>query len=200
MSDRRARATGRMGARRGDRYAQIPGQVQRSLAYRSVPDSAKVVLVALAAQFSGSNNGDLSLPFSEAKDLGVSTKAKLYSGLALLELVGLIRKTRQGGKQPLGCTLYALTWRELPPSDKYDLGIKASRVPTNEWAHWTPPANWREIIRQVVNKQRGRGSRQIATAAAQSRFGEPTLPRGKTCTDQRGGKIPVPRGVTAETK
>lgn len=167
-SNRRARAKGRRGSRHVGTYAMLPNEVLRSVAYRVLPDSAKSVLVALAAQYRGNNNGDLSLVSSMASDYGITYRSKLFAGLELLLEVGLVVKTRQGGKSPMGCTLYALTWWGIHPSDKYDAGIKVSSKPTHLWANWVKPPDWKKRCQAIKNKQRGRGERQRAVAAIAS--------------------------------
>ena len=46
-------------------------EVMSSAAYNAQPDYAKVVLFALAGQFRGGNNGNISLVMRDAKALGV---------------------------------------------------------------------------------------------------------------------------------
>lgn len=103
----------RLRTSRGERYALVPEEVMNSVAYAAMPDYGKTVMFALACRYHGHNNGDLSLPFSEARELGVAYQWKLYAGLQLLRKSGLVELTRQG-KLERGtkvCSLYSLTWR-----------------------------------------------------------------------------------------
>lgn len=120
----------------------IPRDVWLSEACRTLPYYARVVLIAVAFQYAGKNNGDLSMPWSVALTFGVRSKEHLVDSLRMLLERGLILKTRQGGKRPLGPTLYALTW--LPIDDlgnKIDMG--PTRDASNDWETWSsaPPGD-----------------------------------------------------------
>lgn len=127
-----------------------------SPAYVVQPDWAKVVLFALAARFNGRNNGDLSLTFSDAKALGVVAQWKLYAGLRLLEHACLIVCTRRGRVErgTKVASLYGVTWRGIEPSEKHDVPV-SSPLPSNAWARWQAPADWREIVKAVQRSNRG---------------------------------------------
>jgi hypothetical protein len=141
--DKRARATGRRGARDEGVYAQIADEVLRSHAARAMPDYAIRALVMMAAQYRGTNNGDLAVTSRMAVEYAVP-EWKLRAGLALLELSGLVELTRQGhlanGKGV--CSLYALGWRPIDPSEKYDIPMVCERPAPNRWATWTKPIDW----------------------------------------------------------
>lgn len=131
--DKRGRATGRLGVRKGDRYALIPVDVIASEAWATLSGSASRVLIALAAQYHGANNGRLTLPYSVAKGLGVRSKGMLIGGLDELEQRGLVELTRQGGLPPLGCSWYALGWKAIDADEAR--GITPLPAP-NRWASW----------------------------------------------------------------
>jgi hypothetical protein len=162
---KRGRSVGKLGVERGERYALIPEEVQESIAYQALPDWAKVVLVALACRYNGFNNGDLSLPFSEAKRLGVSAQWKLYAGLRLLERADLIVCTRRGRLErgTKLASLYALTWRGINAPGgggvQFDPGVVASPIPSNAWAKWEKPADWSAIVKAVRRANHGRATK-----------------------------------------
>ena len=118
------------------RFAMIPQDVWLSEACLTLPYYARVVLIAIAFQYAGRNNGDLSMPWSVAVRFGIRSKEHLVDALRLLLERGLIVKTRQGGRRPLGPTLYAVTWLPID-----DLGTKINMGPTrqasNDWATWS---------------------------------------------------------------
>lgn len=159
---------------RGERYALIPREVLESIPYCSLTDWARTVLVALLAQFNGFNNGMLALPFSQAKLLGVSHQWKLYAGLRLLVATDLIACTRQGRleagtKLP---SLYAMTWRGIDePKDglTYDAGRGACPLPSNAWARWAKPQDWRDYCRKVARENHGRGKNPVSTTRGYGR-------------------------------
>jgi hypothetical protein len=140
----------------------VPEEVLTSDACRHLPHYAFRTLVAIAAAYNGLNNGDLSIPLKRARDHGLS-EWQLYAGLDLLQRVGLILKTRQGGKHPMGCSLYALQFRDIDESSKYDAGITHG-LPPNRWAKWQVPSAWRAEVKAVEDRVRGRGSRERARA------------------------------------
>lgn len=159
--DRRVRATGRRGSRGGELHAQILLEVMESPAYRSVPDYARSVLWAVCAQFRGNNNGNLSLTAAEAARLGVESVWKLRAGIRILVETGLLEVTRQG-KYSHGkgiCALYALTWREVSPTNEAYPPIIVTRPPSNAWAKWQKPHDWAVFERMI--RQRARGSRRL---------------------------------------
>lgn len=125
----------------GEHYAMIPVEVMASAAMLSLPNFARWVLMAIAAQYRGNNNGDLALTWKIARAFGIGSKEHLVQALAFLLERGLIVKTRQGGKRPLGPTLYAITWKPIDDitdkSGNRKIDIGPTVVPSNEWARWS---------------------------------------------------------------
>lgn len=174
---------------RGEHYAQLTVDVMESPAYVSLPHYARSVLLLLASKYRGNNNGDLSLTKRDA----IKSRIRNWewaSGLELLQMVGLIAKTRQG-KVLEGdgvCTLYRLTWRDLDPRDKYDNPTVMQQPPTHEWALWKCPDDWQAVLRKSRYKAQGKSlqSKPLETAAQIARLrgdkktpvqtGEPSQP------------------------
>lgn len=132
--NRRVRATGK-GA--GERFAALPVSVLTSPAVAMLSVATRWVLVALAAQFSGSNNGALSLPAAAAAKFGIKSRDTLYSGLARLCERGLAIQTDPGSYQPPRPARYAVTWRPLDDTP-YTTG---TRTASHDYRAWTPPKN-----------------------------------------------------------
>lgn len=143
----------------GEHFAMLPRAVLESDAYRYLPDWAKSVVTALAGQFRGSGNGDLSLTWQEAKTLGVSNEWKLRAGIKLAERTGLCVLTRPGGnvaggeKKP---NLYALGWLPIQHSEKYQTPPGTLLKAPNEWATWKRPDNWLDQIEAERLKAQGK--------------------------------------------
>jgi hypothetical protein len=158
--DKRARATGRRGARDEGVYAQIADEVLRSHAARAMPDYAIRALVMMAAQYRGTNNGDLAVTSRMAVEYGLP-EWKLRAGLTLLELSGLVELTRQGhianGKGM--CSLYAIGWRPINPSEKYDIPMVCERPAPNRWATWGEPPDWPSTERDRRRAAQGNRNR-----------------------------------------
>lgn len=159
--DKRSRATGRLGMRRGERYALVPEEVLQSQAFKALPHYAVRVLLAIAAQFNGSNNGSLALTAAQGRRYGIDRK-HLFAGLELLQLAQFIAKCRQGGMKPLGVTRYAVTWRGIDPGE-FDSGVAPCPIPSHAWARWTPPGSWREVQKVVLARARGRPAKNRST-------------------------------------
>lgn len=121
----------------GKHFAQIPDEVLKSDAQKNLPNYAVRVLVAIAAQFRGNNNGDLAMTWAIARTYGIDSKKQLNASLVMLLEHGLIEKTRQGGKKPLGPCLYAVTWQPINDlRGKIEKG--ATTTASNAWATWSP--------------------------------------------------------------
>jgi hypothetical protein len=130
----------------GNHFAQVPVEVLTSAACCALRNYAFRVLIAIAAQYRGNNNGDLAMTRATARSFGVSSQEHLVKSLARLLECGLIQKTRQGGKKPLGPSLYAVTWQPIDDlRGKIESG--ATTAPTNAWARW--PTS------QALNKSSG---------------------------------------------
>lgn len=188
--------------RTGQDYAQIMGEVLRSKAYRCMPDYAARVLFALACQYRKTNNGNLSLISSVAKDFGIGAEWKLRAGLQLLERVGLVEVMRRGhilGGKGI-CSLYALGWRQIDPCAAYDLPIVIAQRAPNRWAAWETPADWPRQLQEVQRKHKGeRRTWSQTTKNAHPRRGEQAVPdvgsekpQSRTRRGERVSRFPVP--------
>lgn len=135
----------------------IPCEVLESGAYRVLPDYAVRVLVALASEYRGTNNGNLSLTAKRARALGVPAAWQVTAGLDLLRQVGLVRRTREGKfKHGRGvAALYALEWLPTDPTPQaYPPIIARSNAP-NSWARWIKPADWTGLKRAIRRRCKG---------------------------------------------
>ncbi len=88
-------------------------------AYHSLGPWACKLLLDIGGQYNGSNNGDLSIPFSRMSKCGWNSRTTLWRALKELVAAGLVHVTRQGRK-PKICHLLALTWLPLNTSRKFD--------------------------------------------------------------------------------
>jgi hypothetical protein len=92
------------------------------------------LLVLLAAEFTGSNNGALGLTRQQARERGVRSADAHSRGLAELEKRGLIVMTAQAARNPSRPTQYALTWRPLNDTKH----TSATRTPSFDYRTWAP--------------------------------------------------------------
>ena len=118
------------GRRKSPSFTMLRHDVMDSPNYRALSHRAVRLLMDIARQYNGSNNGDLCATFSLMKGRGWSSKDQLFKALDELEHCGFILKSRQGGRHQ--CNLYALTWFNIDEcKGKHEL--QASNSPPNNW-------------------------------------------------------------------
>jgi hypothetical protein len=102
-------------------FASVPRYVIDTPAYKSLRGNSVKLLVLLASQYKGKNNGDLIITHSFYKTFFKSSQT-MYAARDELEQQGFIATNAYGGMSYGGCkqpSLYALTW--LPVDDFLDL-------------------------------------------------------------------------------
>ena len=104
-NERRRRIKGRQTT---NSFLGLPHHVLDHDNFRTLSPKATKLLIDIAAQYRGNNNGDLSATLSLMRERGWNSSDQLDK--AKKELVGkdVIRVARQGGLNK--CNLYALTW------------------------------------------------------------------------------------------
>ena len=112
-------------------FLRLPHHVLQHETFKTLSTRANKLLIDIAAQYRGNNNGDLSATLSLMRDRGWKSSDQLDK--AKKELVGkdVIRVARQGGRNK--CNLYALTWFPIDEC-KGKLDIASTT---------TAPVNWR---------------------------------------------------------
>ena len=99
--------------------------------YRCLSSSARSLLIDIASQYNGKNNGDLSAAWKIMKPKGWRSEATLDRAKKELLAAEFIAQTRQG-RLPNLCTLYGVTWMALNPNSKLDVGPNG--FPHGAWA------------------------------------------------------------------
>jgi len=139
MTEKRQRIKGR---KEKGRFTGIPHVVLDSRDYRRLSGTATKVLMMLCRQHNGYNNGDLSAPFSSAKQWGIGSQTTLSKALRELQAANLILRTRDPRRlrnNPQGqCSLFAMTWNNID-----ECGSKLDVSPTQ-----TPPRKFGNEDRQ----------------------------------------------------
>ena len=77
-------------------FAGIPRIVMRNQDYINLPSTAKVLLVELAYQYRGTNNGDLTTAWGVLNKRGFKSKATLSRATKALREANMIIQTRKG--------------------------------------------------------------------------------------------------------
>lgn len=135
-----SKASKRSGSRQ--RFAGIPHAVMETDKYRSLNGWAIKMLLELSKQYCGpgTNNGDLSLPYTKARELGWRSSGTLLRAERDLRANGFIIRTRVGGLHK--CNLYALAWQ--PIDECIDRNTGLSKLDP----HWKPtrqaPGTWKD--------------------------------------------------------
>jgi hypothetical protein len=136
----------RAGKRSPERFARIPHSVLESEAVTTLHHAAFRILVILASQYWGGNNGALALTEVAARPHGFHGRDTLYRSLRELESRGLIVCTRRGMKIKNSFTLYALGWEEIHNREGKPLEKPEARNNTR-WLNWkASPAAPKEKI------------------------------------------------------
>lgn len=102
---KRAKLTGKGGPAS---FISMPHYVLNSDEFAALTGNELRMLMELARQYKGNNNGDLTAMREQLVARGWKSHQTIDAQLAKLERKGWIVKTRQGGKR-IGCTLYAVT-------------------------------------------------------------------------------------------
>ena len=125
---KRTRMTGR-GATHS--FLALPHHLLASDEFGALSGNAVKVIVELASQYKGKNNGDLSAPWSRMYRRGWRSKSTLWNAIKEAIDAGFIEQSRQGSRRHV-CTLYAITWKSIDECAG-KLQIAATTVPSNAW-------------------------------------------------------------------
>ena len=116
-------------------YAGIPRRVIEHQDYKSLSGNAVKLLVILAYQFRGRNNGDLTAAWGFAKNHGFNSQATLNRATHELIDAHLIIRTREGVfLNPGGrCALYALSWEPINECIGKNLEVRDTTKPPRQF-------------------------------------------------------------------
>ena len=116
-------------------FFSIPHTVLSSLAYTSLSAKSTKLLLDIGFQFRGINNGALVITWDVMRRRGWKSKETLERAQAELEDRGLIKKTRQGGRN--WPNYWALTFRPVNECDG-SLEVRPTHTASNEWRKRQP--------------------------------------------------------------
>jgi hypothetical protein len=110
---------------RGSKYSEpfvgIVRSVFDSPAFLTLSPHACKLLLELAGQYKGDNNGNLTVAWSIVSKRGWKSRTTLWRCKSELIQAGFVYVTRKG-HMPSTCELLALTWFPLDVSPKFDEG------------------------------------------------------------------------------
>jgi hypothetical protein len=124
---KRAKQTGRG---RTPPFLLLRHDITSSPEWAALSPKAVKLLIEIASQFRGYNNGDLSAPWSKMKLRGFRSPQTLHNAKQELIAAGFIVVTKQGGMH--GCTLFAVTWLSIDEC-KGKLDCAPEKVASNAW-------------------------------------------------------------------
>lgn len=112
------------GNRIGEGFVALPYSVLNSPLFIALSPHAVKLLIDVAAQYRGDNNGDLAVAWKLMQPRGWRSETTLHKVKRELIEAGFLYETRKG-QRPNLCSLFALTFFVLDDCDKFDLGAKA---------------------------------------------------------------------------
>ena len=117
-------------------FVALPMYVLNSQAYIDLGCTAIALLIEIARQYNGSNNGDLTTTNNILHPRGFNSHGVINNAKGQLLAHGFIQETRKG-KRPNVASLYAITWQPLNMMDKYEIGLTAFKK--NAFLSYKPP-------------------------------------------------------------
>lgn len=99
---------------RKERFALIPSEVIHSDNWARASKPCRALIVDVASQYSGYNNGDLTASITVLRPLGWTSPGTIKELLREADYYGLLVLTRQGGLL-IGASLFALGWKPVNP-------------------------------------------------------------------------------------
>jgi len=115
----------------------LPLVVLETPAAKTLSHAAFRVLVLLAADFNGHNNGAIGITAKQAAENGIASDKTLYRSLRQLEERQLIEQTYPASRVPPRPTMWALNWIRLNKTAY----TEETKVPTHAYRQWRPGRN-----------------------------------------------------------
>ena len=183
-------------------FAKLPDEVLRSDAHRTLPHPARSVLVALAAQYRGYNNGSLTLTRDTALEYGITNPYAIDESLRELEARDLILETRPGTR-PLGTlrarsAMFALIWAKIDPRQPDDPHDATPTIHARDtWRSWKASKSgmhW-TVTRRDRSKEKDRNESSRPFRKKGDRSNSPVEPgdtKGVIPGIQRNGQPVIP--------
>lgn len=119
------------------RFAMLPLYVLQSPAVQTLDHPTFRVLVLLAAEYMGTNNGALGITANQAFAQGIRSHHTLYKALRELRTRGLIKITCNASRNPPRPTMHALTWLAVDDT-QYSTGYFKA---THNYRNWPQVAS-----------------------------------------------------------
>ena len=124
------------GRRNQGRFMGIPHIVLENPDYYNLSTKSKALLIEIAYQYNGKNNGDMTVARKILKARGWNRNATITSAIKELMTANLIVRTREGFFQNPSsrCALYALSWHPIDVCDGKDLDVSPTITPPRKFS------------------------------------------------------------------
>ena len=132
-------------------FTLIPHAVMDNRDYVNLSYKSVKLLLDLAYQYRGKNNGDLTAAFSILRQRGWKREATIGAAIKELIAANLIIRTRDGYfRHPKSrCALYALTWQPIDECIGKDLEVSPTTTPPRKFSlenkqntHYSKSNHW----------------------------------------------------------
>lgn len=147
--------------RDGDRFVVLPHIVVDSPSYRDLSHTARSLLVDIARQYTGSNNGRLVACTKYLRPMGWKSNDTITRALKDLKEAMLLIETRMGYR-PNRAAWYALGWYVLDYSRDMDIDPKTYRTGGYKIAPLIPSGG---AVRKRIGPSGGVGPSVVAPSA-----------------------------------
>jgi len=118
------------------RFVSLPHVVLEASSYINLSPRAVKLLLDIAFQYDGRNNGNLTVAWGFMEERGWSSKDTLSKAVQDLIEANLIVKTRTGRFMNPGarCDLYAITWQAIDECPGKDLEVAPTATPPRKFS------------------------------------------------------------------
>ena len=128
-------------------FMRLPRSVYNADNFRKLSASAVKLLIDMAIQYNGGNNGDLHASLNPMRLRGWRSSSTLNRARQELVYYGFIELTRQGG---LGrCSLYAITWEGIDHCNG-KIQVPSTKVGSRLFEQSQPKFRFRNIATRRV--------------------------------------------------
>ena len=139
-------------------YAGIPRLVMDCPDYTSLGGNAIRLLIEMAYQYKGYNNGDLCPAWTLMKKRGFSSKQTLSHALTELVAAEMLVLTRQGTFRKSSPSLYAVTWLPIDDFPNKNMELASTTLPMRKFSV-ERQQGWPRILSPPVRKSNRKGTK-----------------------------------------
>lgn len=148
--------------RDGRQFVALPRVVLESPGYRQAGHAARSLLIDIAMQYTGHNNGKLVACAKYLAPLGWNSNATVLRSVRELQTCGLMIETRKGAR-PNKAAWFALTWLDIDQGQGMDVDPKLYRR-----GDYMRPEAFAPTVREGSRTAKATEARKVAALAKRS--------------------------------